>query len=195
MNLPDFVSQNTNQKLLYPGQAESLRGQCVQLVMLYMKQVQGVEPPIYPDAKDYFNNIPGYSAVQNPQDGDIAVYRGHDSFPEGHIAVVYNNEVFEQNADPDGSPAHLYARSTVYLLGYMRKDDMIQDEEGNRQVFLAVVGRNPYPQEQGRYIGKEWLAALNDCELNSDRKNIDTMLKAYYDNGSKVPEIVINLKG
>src|ERR1700733_4310528 len=101
--MQDFINKYNGQQTLYPGQGEDLRGQCVQLVMLYMKEVQGVEPPVYPNAQDYWNNIPGYSSVSPAQAGDIAVYSGHDAYPEGHIAVcVDETQVFEQNADPNG---------------------------------------------------------------------------------------------
>lgn len=109
-------------KYLYPGQNAIYTGQCVQSVMIKISAVDGQTPPVYPDAKDYwFNGIPGYSVVTDPQRGDIAVYDGHGDFPEGHIAVVADNgQVFEQNADPDGSPMHFAVRPTTYLLGYLR---------------------------------------------------------------------------
>ena len=63
-------------------------------------------------------------AQLTPQAGDIAVYDGHTGFPEGHIAVyIGNGEVFEQNADPDGSPAHIFSRANTYLLGYLTKGE------------------------------------------------------------------------
>lgn len=65
--------------------------------------------------------------------------------------------------------------------------DMVQTEEDNRGVFLAVVGRNPYPQEVGRYIGQEWPDALKSCLDNADRQNINKMITAYYKNGSAIP--------
>lgn len=112
--------------LLYPGQSEVYRGQCVQSVMIKIKSVDGIEPPVYPNAKDYwYKGIPGYQKVSSPQTGDIAVYDGHGAYQEGHIAVVSPRppEVFEQNADPDGSPMHFYTRKSPYLLGYLRKEE------------------------------------------------------------------------
>lgn len=140
--------------LLYPGQSEEYRGQCVQSVMIKIKDVDGIEPPVYPDAKDYwFNGIPGYSIVANPQPGDIAVYNGHDFFPEGHIAVVSdsNGQVFEQNADPDGSPMHFYNRATTYLLGYLRYNggnmafdyNSIPSDADKTTYYQAKLGRIP----------------------------------------------------
>lgn len=168
MTLSDFVAQNTGKKLLYPGQNPNLAGQCVQLVMLYMKQVQGVEPPVYPDAKDYWNNIPGYLPVNNPQDGDIAVYRGHDSFLQGHIAVVFHGLEFEQNADPDGSPAHLFNRSTIYLLGYLRKEDMFNLTKEQIEA-ISLMANNTTPGagfNYAQYTGVPATQALLDQLIN-----------------------------
>lgn len=144
--------------LLYPGQSEVYRGQCVQSVMIKIKNVDGIEPPVYPNAKDYwFNGIPGYSVVTDDlQPGDIAVYNGHGGFPEGHIAVVSPRppEVFEQNADPDGSPMHFFTRANTYLLGHLRLKgaDMpsSQDIADGLTIQLAYnlgLGRQPTTEE------------------------------------------------
>lgn len=98
-------------------------GQCGSLVRAYWNEVDLTVPPSYPNSKDYwFNPVPGYDKVHDPQPGNIAIYNGHGAFPEGHSAIyVDNGQVFEQNADPDGSPAHLFNRVNTYLLGYLRK--------------------------------------------------------------------------
>lgn len=99
-------------------------GQCGSLVRAYWNEVDLTVPPSYPDSKDYWPNpVPGYDKItSNPQPGNIAIYSGHGAFSEGHSAIyVGNGQVFEQNADPDGSPAHVYARQNTYLLGYLSK--------------------------------------------------------------------------
>lgn len=98
-------------------------GQCGTLVRQYWIEVDQTNPPSYPDSKDYWPNpVPGYDKLtSNPQPGDIAIYNGHDAFPEGHSAIYVDGRVFEQNADPDGSAAHLFNRANTYLLGYLRK--------------------------------------------------------------------------
>lgn len=63
----------------------------------------------------------------------------------------------------------------------------IENEEENRQLFLAWVGRNPYPQEKGRYVGWLTVHAFNNIAQNADRLNADKMLSGYYKNGSKIP--------
>ena len=123
MTLDTFVTNETGKKHLIPGQAEIYRGQCVQLIGIYLLDVFNQTLPAHPNAKDYWAyGIPDWVKVTAPQDGDIAIYRGHDVYPEGHIAIVYHGEVFEENADPDGAPAHLFSRSSTYLLGYLRKE-------------------------------------------------------------------------
>lgn len=113
MSLSDFIAK-------YQGQVVG-GGQCGDLIRQYWNEVLNIDPPSYPSAKDYwFNAAPPYTHTSTPQEGDIAVYNAHGAFPDGHIAIVwYNGEVFEQNADPDGSPAHLFNRANTYLLGYL----------------------------------------------------------------------------
>lgn len=98
-------------------------GQCGTLVRQYAIEVQGITPISYPSAKDYwFNPVPGYTQVSPPQPGDWAIYDAHGTFTDGHMAVYVDGRVFEQNADPDGSGAHLFSRANTYLLGYLRKE-------------------------------------------------------------------------
>lgn len=100
-------------------------GQCGTLVRQYWIEVDGTNPPSYLNSRDYwFNPVPGYDKIpkgQPIQDGDIGIYDGHGSYPEGHSDIRYKGQYFEQNADPDGSPAHLYPRADTYLLGHLRK--------------------------------------------------------------------------
>lgn len=98
-------------------------GECGELVDLYLVEVFG-NYTAYNDAIDYWNNgIPGFVKVSSPQPGDIVVYNAHPGFPAGHIAIYNGNgQVFEQNADPDGSLPHLFNRATTYLLGYLREE-------------------------------------------------------------------------
>lgn len=98
-------------------------GQCGELVRQYWIDVDKTNPPSYENSKDYwYNPVPGYVKSQNPVRGAIAIYDGHGAFPEGHSAIYVDGRVFEQNADPDGSPAHLYNRKNTYLLGYLIKE-------------------------------------------------------------------------
>lgn len=131
MTLEQFIATYNGKYALYPGQPQSLAGQCVQLVELYASHVLNSPLPIYPDAKDYWTDIPGFSKVFSPQPGDIGVYNGHDAFPQGHINIFVGGQWFEQNADPDGSPAHLAQRANTYLLGYLRKEVMDTFKDAN----------------------------------------------------------------
>lgn len=146
-----------------------------------------------PQLIKYFDKIP----AGQEKTGDITIYNGHGVYTEGHIAIKVDGGVFEQNADPDGSPAHISNRSTTYLLGSLRlkgenmslMDSIIETDEDNRQVFLAWVARNPYAQEVGRYNGKTYREAANDIGKNADRQNLNTMMSAYYKNGSQIPSV------
>lgn len=107
-------------------------GQCGNLVRAYWTEVDHTVPPSYTNSKDYWSNpVPGYNKTQTPTPGAIAIYDGHGAFPEGHSAIYVDGRVFEQNADPDGSPAHLYQRANTYLLGYLIKqgEDMVLTPE------------------------------------------------------------------
>lgn len=125
MTLQDFINTYTGKKV---G-----TGQCVPLVELYAQQVLATPLPVLPSAVNYWKALPGYTQESSPQIGDIAVYNSHAGFPDGHIAIVNQlgnpPQVFEQNADPDGSPAHLYQRSTIYLLGYQRRYMITKEQE------------------------------------------------------------------
>lgn len=132
MSLQDFINQNNGKKV--GG------GQCVPLVELYAQEVLNNPLPVLPSAVNYWKALPGYTQESSAKVGDIAVYNSHPGFPDGHIAIVTALEnppqVFEQNADPDGSPAHLFQRSTQYLLGYQRSN---MDDVDPNQIKLATA--------------------------------------------------------
>lgn len=132
-------------------------GQCGTLVRQYWIDVDHTTPPSYPNSKDYwFNPVPGYDKVHDPQPGDIAIYDGHGIYTEGHSAIYVDGRVFEQNADPDGAPAHVFNRANTYLLGYLRKQgasmptqaEQIADLRLSRiKAIAGVVGVDPNMEE------------------------------------------------
>lgn len=142
-------------------------GQCGTLVRAYWNEVDGTNPISYPDSKDFwFNNVPGYNHTVNPQPGDIAIYNGHTGFPEGHSAIYVSPGVFEQNADPDGSPAHLYNRANTYLLGYLTKEEdmsSIGEVEFN-DLFRAFFGDINLVTEADR---KAWVGGESNTVIRS----------------------------
>lgn len=155
------MSNETGKKHLIPGQNEIYRGQCVQLIGVYLPQVFNQTLPIHPNAKDYWTyGIPGWDRVTGtPQKGDIAVYNGHTGFPEGHIAIYYDGRVFEENADPDGSAAHLAIRTNTYLLGYLRKQGGTVSKVNNGDTinyYRALFSREPDQAELDKNRDKEW---------------------------------------
>lgn len=153
MTLDQFIANETGKKHLIPGQSEVYRGQCVQLIGVYLPDVFGEVLPIHPNAKDYWTfGIPGFDKVPagSQQKGDITVYNGHGAFPEGHIAIsLGGNAVFEENADPDGSPAHVFNnRSATYLLGALRKGgDMPLTDGQLDRLIKGMLGREPTQEE------------------------------------------------
>lgn len=167
MTIQDFITQNTGKKI---G-----TGQCVPLVELYAQEVLNTPLPALPSAVNYWKVLPGYTQESSPKVGDIAVYNSHPGFPDGHIAIVNQltnpPQVFEQNADPDGSPAHLFQRSTIYLLGYLRKDIMRQVSDENMYwMFRAFAGREPT------------LAEVTDADYYN---NADLLISTLVNNGFK----------
>lgn len=141
--------------------------QCGSLVRQYWIEVDNTNPPSYPSAKDYwFNPAPPYVHTSSPKPGDIAVYDAHGAFPDGHIAVYVGGEVFEQNADPDGSPAHLFNRANTYLLGYLTKEEemsTIGEIEFN-DLFRAFFGDINLVTEADR---KAWVGGESNTVIRS----------------------------
>lgn len=139
MTLSEFITKYDGQKV---GD-----GQCGSLVRAFWNEVDLTTPPSYTNSKDYWSNpVPGYDKITGelPHAGDIAIYDGHGAFPEGHSAIAVNgSQVFEQNADPDGSPAHIFNRATTYLLGYLRKQggSMSDFNDGDRTNVSADIGQ------------------------------------------------------
>lgn len=161
MTLDSFVTKYNNQVV---GD-----GECGTLVRAYMIEVQNYTPPSYPSAKDYwFNDVPGYSHQSSPLPGDIPVYNAHGVYTDGHMAIQYDSRVFEQNADPDGSPAHLFNRANTYLLGYLRKDggtvmepaDYRANEGDVVNVYQGMLGRKPSAEEIKIYVGQDFKTIL-----------------------------------
>lgn len=165
MNLDQFIAKYNGK---YVGD-----GQCGSLVRQYWIEVDQTDPPSYPDSKDYWSNpVPGYDKVSTPQPGDIAIYDGHGVFTEGHSSIVVNGtEVFEQNADPDGSPAHLFNRANTYLLGYLHKQGgrMYTDDEINK-MFEA-----------------------RDQRMDSDEANVGRLYVTVDGNGKKLDDDIDNV--
>lgn len=143
LSLGEFINTYTGQRVR--------GGQCGELVRQYWIDVDQTNPPSYPNSKDYwYNPVPGYDKVQTPQPGDIAIYDGHGAYIEGHSAIYVDGRIFEQNADPDGAPAHLFTRSGRYLLGYLRKQgekDMPINDDQLYMLIRGIAGREPTQAE------------------------------------------------
>lgn len=158
-------------KVLFASQPEVLRGQCVQLVEDYAVKVLGAPLPVLTNAKDYWKALPGYTQIAKtspPQVGDIGVYDGHPNFPQGHINFYAGSgQFFEQNADPDGSPAHLAARASTYLLGYQRKGNMIKITKENENLHsILATGEYPGKDYDYRFVGTEDVDGMGNFWLN-----------------------------
>lgn len=142
--------------------------QCWDVVELYAEQVLNVpkEPwaiTLGPElaAKEawtvfdshmqkYFDKIP----KGQQQKGDINVYGPHGIYTEGHITIeLGHGDVFEQNADPDHSPAHTSERATTYLLGSLRRKETMSasqdkpDETLIRLIYQLGVKSNPTAED------------------------------------------------
>lgn len=148
---PDqYFTPLKGQSLLYPGQANKLRGQCVQSVMLWL-QALGVNPPVYEFAYEYYQNgIPGYTKIPvgpNIQTGDIIVWGSN--FPAspgaGHIDVAAASGTLQSFYawDSNWSPPLELNRilhngnDNNYIVGYLRRQDMPDPNQMNQLVFFC----------------------------------------------------------
>lgn len=124
-----------------------------------------------PQLVKYFDRVsPGQE-----KKGDINVYDGHGAFTEGHIAIELGGQVFEQNADPDHSPAHIAVRPRTYLLGSLRKKgtDMNMTAQECSDAYkkyanLSIAPSNPACQNRQR---AEFFEGL--CGSLADGKHLD----------------------
>lgn len=153
MTLNDFIAKYNGKKV---GD-----GQCGSLVRAYWNEVDLTTPPSYPNSRDYwFNPVPGYDKITGelPQAGDIAIYDGHGVYTEGHSAIAVNGaQVFEQNADPDGSPAHIFNRANTYLLGYLRKQggEIMPDDGTIDNIYMTINHKHAEESEKAAYRDKD----------------------------------------
>lgn len=190
MTLDDFIAK-------YNGKVVA-DGQCGNLVRAYWNEVDHTTPPSYPNSKDYwFNPVPGYDKVQDPQPGDIAIYNGHGAYPEGHSAIYYDGRVFEQNADPDGSPAHLFKRNSPYLLGYLRKQggspkgEEIMNKGDVFNLFFNLEHRTPSQADYDAWVGQPIKKYLDERGFNAVKEtqlNPGDVQNIYYHLGRDKPD-------
>lgn len=173
-------------------------GQCGNLVRAYWNEVDHTTPPSYDDSKDYwFNPVPGYDKVSSPRKGDIAIYDGHGIYTAGHSAIYYDGRVFEQNADPDGSPAHLFNRVNAYLLGYLRKQGAtmsVWDKGKTNNLLFNGLGRSAKAKEIADYAlangnfggenGKQDFDAMNTIINSAEYQNYVKQVQASLSNGN-----------
>jgi hypothetical protein len=66
-------------------------------------------------------------------------------------------------------------------------DSTIDNQEEERQVFLAWLGRNPGPQEVGRYVGKTVRDVWPDIAKNQTRTTVDPILTYVRDHNGQLP--------
>jgi hypothetical protein len=119
------VNTYTNQTIGYPGVSV---GQCPAPVCYYLQALGCPIPAMYGDRADGWGThfppeLAPYFTHQNYQAG-VAYPKGTVlMWDSPHIAIVLSSdgsntaEVFEQNADPDGSPCHSASR-TINESGY-----------------------------------------------------------------------------
>lgn len=178
MTLEQFITK-------YTGQIVG-SGECGDLVRAYWNEVEHITPPSYPSAKDFwYNPAPPYIHTATPQPGDIAVYDAHGAFTDGHIAVYVGPTVFEQNADPDGSPAHVYNRANTYLLGYLTKENVMDDDDITAMYLAAGKSEADanLPANHAYYLAKK------PAQLANDLYKSQTADKFYYYAVNYVPDV------
>lgn len=189
MSLNDFIAANNGK----PVDVDHAYGaQCWDLVEAYAEQVLGTpkEPwaiTLGPEqaAKEAWTVFDGHMLrnfdripAGQEQKGDISVYGPHGLYTEGHIAIcIGNGQVFEQNADPDHSPAHVSTRATTYLLGSLRKKggNVLQDFNGGdaANLYKAMYGKDPSPQEIADFV--------NWAKSNKQQFLYETIIRRFTD--------------
>lgn len=196
---PDtYFAPLKNQSLLYPGQSQVYRGQCVQSVMLWLKAT-GTEPPVYPSAYQYFQRgIPGYTKIPAGQPikaEDIVVWR--PDFPpaitggvgNGHIDVAAQDGTaqdfwaWESNWSP---PLRLNrirhnGPDNSYIFGYLRKEENMLDEEA-ANLLADTLRYNPGvgadPGFKSSFIGKPLKQVLVEFQGSQEFKDRRAQLGA-----------------
>lgn len=176
---------------------KSYGAQCWDLVELYAEQVlQTPKEPwaitLGPDGaareawtvfdahmQKYFDKIP--KGQQKP--GDINVYGPHGVFTEGHMAIeLGNGDVFEQNADPDNSPAHTAIRAETYLLGSLRrKEEPVVNKGDVVNLYIALLGRQPDPAGLNSDIGQPWPVVFHNIVNSPEYAKRQALIKAALD--------------
>lgn len=169
MTLNEFISNPpTGVNGTYVDVDKQYGPQCWDLVELYAEKVLGIPKNPWavtlnpnsvakdawlsfdknPQLQKYFIQIP----KGQQQRGDVNVYDGHGVYTEGHINIELGGSVFEQNADPDNSPAHSGPRPTTYLLGSLRAKGATMDKITKEQESaLALMQTGSYPGANYNY--------------------------------------------
>lgn len=148
---PDkFFTPLLGRSLLYPGAAEEYRGQCVQPVLMWMRE-QGIIPPAYPSAFDYYVlGVPGYDKIPAGapiKTGDIIVWGS--KFPpskgNGHIDTASANGTlkdfwaYDSNWQPLVlSKVHHNDPENNYIIGYLRRH--VMPNISRHDVGRAAIG-------------------------------------------------------
>ena len=195
-SLETFIANNRGQGLLYPPNTdEGLRGQCVQLVEFYARDVIGRTLPLLPTAKDYYRNIDGYTLIPNssdpnnvPQRGDIVIWNGarSGSGGAGHIAIalsaVPGSSTFTSfDSNWGGATAHEVTHNYNNIMGWLRPNQggSMASPTFLTEVFQAALGRDPdsgaaahYGQAQ--YADPQFIMndVYNSNEARAHRTNV-----------------------
>jgi hypothetical protein len=187
VDLSQFITNENNQSVNIDGEYGA---QCWDLVELYAEQV--LQVPKEPWAitlgplgaayeawtvfdthmQQYFDKI----LAGEQQSGDICVDEAHIGGPEGHIYIyVSPTEVFEQNANPDGSPSHLFNRPTTYLLGSLRrKGEIMQPTQQQIVDAFAKFNSTPSSEQLAYYVAKTIDVLYSDL-INGDCPTADVV--------------------
>lgn len=200
MNPITFFEPLLGQSLLYPGQNEIYRGQCVQSVMMWIK-ANGITPPIYPSAADYYTNgVSGYTKIPAGQPiklGDIVVWR--KDFPpsggNGHIDVASADgslssfSAYDSNWYPPLKLAHILhtGNNNNYIAGYLRKEEDMITQAFEHELAKLSTGSYPGAGYNSAFVGtSNWdgmMAFWQGQSNKSDKAFEDTL--AQMQTGSK----------
>lgn len=163
MNLDEFVKKYDGKFIEVSG--TSAMYQCIDLVNLFFREVQGMPIIEYADAKMIWDKAPSiYKRIEPkdyPKKGDIVIW---SSGSYGHIAIatgIRNGDKFQTFSQnyPLKSKAHLqdYFVGNYKLKGYLRLEAEVDEREVAKKVFChtlngyfnSIYGRSfEKPEEQ-----------------------------------------------
>lgn len=188
MTLDYFHTVNLGKAVTYDNNPENY-GQCAQLMERKMFDVDGVTPPIYPGAADYYERgVPGYTKIAKttelPKKGDLVYFqRSVDSVGNnGHVDICMVDGAasgytgFDSNWDATTyfqiingvkyPAAHDVVHNYDLVTGYLRKEVPMPPDylmnSGDVDNGFAIFKKTPTQADKDAWIGQPFKKFMYD---------------------------------